>query len=203
VKRLFDFSAAVVGLLILSPLLAVVAAAIRFDMGTPVIFRQQRAGRGKRPFTIVKFRTMKDAAGPDGQPLPDGQRLTKLGIFLRKTSLDELPQLWNVLKGDLSLVGPRPLPLHYLPYFTKRECLRFTVPPGITGWAQIHGRNEAGWSDRFARDVWYVEHWSLWLDARILLRTVFKVFGSKGIVVDARSIMLNLDEERRHMKPGN
>jgi len=175
---------------------------IRLNMGRPILFRQERPGLAKKPFIAVKFRTMADRKGCDETPLPDACRLSPLGVFLRKTSLDELPQLWNVVKGDISLVGPRPLLMRYLPYFTEQECLRFTVLPGITGWAQIHGRNESSWSDRFARDVWYVQHWSLWLDARILFRTVFKVLGSKGIVVDARSIMLNLDEERRHMTPG-
>jgi sugar transferase EpsL len=202
VKRLVDVTTASFALLVLMPLLAVIACLIRFNMGRPVLFRQERGGMAKKPFTVVKFRTMTDRKGSDGEPLPDGCRLSPLGVFLRKTSLDELPQLWNVVKGDISLVGPRPLPLRYLPYFTERECLRFTVLPGITGWAQIHGRNESSWSDRFTRDVWYVQHWSLWLDARIVLRTISAVFASKGVVADARSIMLNLDEERRHMTLG-
>lgn len=202
VKRLVDVTLAFFALLILMPLLVVIAGLIRLSMGRPVLFRQERAGMAKKPFVIVKFRTMADLSGCDGTLLPDACRLSPLGVFLRKTSLDELPQLWNVVRGDISLVGPRPLPMRYLPYFTEREYLRFTVLPGITGWAQIHGRNESSWSDRFARDVWYVQHWNLWLDARILLRTVSKVFASKGVVVDARSIMLNLDEERRHMTLG-
>lgn len=202
-KRLVDFTSASVGLLVLMPLLAAIACLIRIKMGRPVLFRQERPGMDKKPFIAVKFRTMADGNGGDGTPLTDACRLSPLGVFLRKTSLDELPQLWNVVKGDISLVGPRPLLMRYLPYFTEQECLRFTVPPGITGWAQVHGRNEASWDERFARDVWYVENWSLWLDARIMFRTVFKVLGSKGIVVDARSTMLDLDEERRQMKPGN
>ncbi len=198
-KRFLDVTMAAVALVLLAPVLAAVACLIRIRMGTPVLFRQERAGIHKKSFMVVKFRTMGDGKGPDGTLLPDRLRLTPLGVLLRKTSLDELPQLWNVLKGDVSLVGPRPLPLHYLPYFTDRECLRFSVIPGITGWAQIHGRNEASWSERFARDVWYVQHWSVMLDLRILARTVLQVLTSKGVVTDARSIMLNLDEERRDM----
>ncbi|MCE5268414.1 MAG: sugar transferase, partial [Planctomycetaceae bacterium] len=165
----------------------------------PVLFRQWRPGLGERPFLLYKFRTMNDACGPDGRPLPDAARLTALGRFIRRTSLDELPQLWNVLRGEMSLVGPRPLRMDYLPYFTRLERLRHSVRPGITGWAQVHGRNEASWDDRFANDVWYVEHWSLWLDLRILWLTLRQVVHGRGIVVDACSIMKNLDEERRAM----
>jgi lipopolysaccharide/colanic/teichoic acid biosynthesis glycosyltransferase len=167
-----------------------------------VVFRQRRPGLGGRPFTLKKFRTMNDARGPDGRFLPDAGRLTPLGRFLRRTSLDELPQLWNVLWGEMSLVGPRPLRWHYLPYFTPRERLRHTVRPGITGWAQIHGRNEASWDHRLANDVWYVEHWSLWLDCRILCLTLLQVFRGRGVVVDANSIMKDLDEERKSMCTG-
>ncbi|RKX61089.1 MAG: hypothetical protein DRP37_04455, partial [Thermodesulfobacteriota bacterium] len=132
-----------------------------------------------------------------GKDLPDNVRLTTLGRFLRKTSLDELPQLWNVFKGDISLVGPRPLLERYNPYFNERERLRFSVKPGITGWAQIHGRNEASWDKRLENDVWYVEHWSLGLDLKILVLTIKKVLSGKGVVVDAQSVMLDLDEERK------
>jgi sugar transferase EpsL len=196
VKRLLDLFLAGFALLALSPVLLFTAIAIRFSMGSPVLFRQVRPGYRERPFRLVKFRTMRHGVGPDGRPLPDGQRLTRLGRLLRSTSLDELPQLWNVVRGDLSLVGPRPLLTEYLPYFTERERLRFTVPPGITGWAQVNGRNESSWDQRFANDVWYVEHWSLRLDLKILLLTVRNIFQRKGVVVDARSRMLNLDEER-------
>lgn len=201
-KRGLDVAVAVTVLLLALPAMACVAVAIFRRMGQPVLFRQQRPGLGERPFLLYKFRTMDDSRGPDGRPLPDAQRLTRLGQFLRRTSLDELPQLWNVLRGEMSLVGPRPLRCDYLPYFTSHERLRHSVRPGITGWAQIHGRNEASWDQRFANDVWYVEHWSLWLDGRILWSTAWQVFRGRGIVVDAASIMKNLDDERRSMVIG-
>ena len=201
VKRALDVGIAGVLLLMFCPLVVVVWLVVRWKMGKPAIFRQQRPGRHERPFVLYKFRTMDEARDPGGELRPDGVRLTPLGKFLRRTSLDELPQLWNVLRGEMSLVGPRPMRWDYLPYFTPRERLRHTVRPGITGWAQIHGRNEASWDQRFANDVWYVEHWSLWLDCRILCRTVWQVLQGRAIVVDARSIMKNLDEERRHTLP--
>jgi lipopolysaccharide/colanic/teichoic acid biosynthesis glycosyltransferase len=196
-KRFADFTLALIGLILLSPLLAIIAVIVRLKLGQPVIFRQERPGRHDRPFMMVKFRTMRDAVGPDGQPLLDRDRLTPFGEFLRKASLVELLELWNVLKGEISLVGPRPLLMRYTPYFTERERLRLTVPPGITGWAQVNGRNLATWDERLANDVWYVEHWSLWLDLRILVRTFLKLLARGEVVADARSIMLNLDEERR------
>ncbi|MEN6449985.1 MAG: sugar transferase [Thermoguttaceae bacterium] len=199
IKRAIDAAVSATLLLVCLPLLVCVAIAIRWRMGRPVLFRQWRPGLGERPFLLYKFRTMNDACGPDGRPLPDAARLTALGRFIRRTSLDELPQLWNVLRGEMSLVGPRPLRMDYLPYFTRLERLRHSVRPGITGWAQVHGRNEASWDDRFANDVWYVEHWSLWLDLRILWLTLRQVVHGRGIVVDACSIMKNLDEERRAM----
>jgi lipopolysaccharide/colanic/teichoic acid biosynthesis glycosyltransferase len=145
---------------------------------------------------MLKFRTMGDARAPDGRLLPDGLRLTALGRFLRRTSLDELPELWNVLTGDMSLVGPRPLLMDYFDFFTERERLRFSMPPGITGWAQTHGRNHAPWDARLERDVWYVEHWSFGLDLRILAATVRQVLRAESVVEDPHSIMLDLDEER-------
>jgi lipopolysaccharide/colanic/teichoic acid biosynthesis glycosyltransferase len=172
---------------------------IRQKMGSPVVLQQARPGIGELPFVLYKFRTMTDDRGPDGELLPDAARLTSLGRTLRRLSLDELPQLWNVIKGDMSLVGPRPLRMDYLPYFTELERLRHTVPPGITGWAQIHGRNEAAWDQRLAADVWYVENWSLLLDFKILLATLGRVLRRKNVVDDPRSIMLNLNEERAHM----
>lgn len=195
-KRAFDLTAATTGLVVLSPALVGVALLIRVRIGSPVLFRQVRPGRDERPFTLYKFRTMTDARDATDKPLPDGLRLTPLGRFLRRTSIDELPELINVLRGEMSLVGPRPLLVRYLPHFTETERARFTVPPGITGWAQIHGRNEASWDERLGRDVWYVQHRSLGLDLEILLRTLTKVFTSSGVVVDACSIMQNLDEER-------
>ena len=196
IKRLIDLTVASLVLALLAPVMALVALAIRLTMGRPVMFRQVRPGYRAKPFVLSKFRTMREAYGPDGTPRPDAERLTHLGRFLRKTSLDELPQLWNVLRGDLSLVGPRPLLTRYLPYFTERERLRQTVRPGITGWAQIRGRNAASWDQRLSDDVWYVENWSLLLDLKILLMTLKAALQGSGVVVDPRSTMLNLDEER-------
>ncbi len=198
IKRVLDMLIAAAVLLLAAVPMLVIAVFIRVTMGSPVLFRQQRAGKGKRLFTLCKFRSMNNACGPDGRLLPDGERLTRLGRFLRQTSLDELPQLWNVLRGDMSLIGPRPLLPRYLPYYTDRECLRFTVLPGITGWAQIGGRNYLGWDKRLALDVWYVENWSLALDLRILWSTLIAVATQRGTMVDvcARG-GLDLDEERR------
>lgn len=174
-KASLDRASAAAGLFLLSPLLALTAAAVRLVLGTPVFFRQERPGRGAVPFQLVKFRTMTDARGPDGRLLPDAQRLTRLGRFLRATSLDELPQLWNVLRGELSLVGPRPLLMRYLPRYTPEQARRHVVLPGITGWAQVNGRNGISWEEKFALDLWYVDNWSLWLDFRILARTFWQV----------------------------
>lgn len=202
-KRGFDLLAASVGLIALAPVLLLVAILVRWNMGSPVLFRQQRPGRGGRPFNIIKFRTMRSAQDKRGHPLPDDQRLTPLGCFLRKASLDELPELVNVLKGEMSLVGPRPLLMRYLPYFTEREKLRHQVRPGITGWAQVQGRNLMRWDDRLAADVWYVENQSFGLDLKILAMTLIQVFQRKNILVDARSAMLNLDEEREQRLHSN
>jgi len=196
-KRLLDIAGAVSGLVLLAPLLAVVAALVRLTMGPPVLFRQERTGRGGRPFVLFKFRTMRDGPGSDGE------RLTRFGRLLRRTSLDELPQLWNVLRGDMSLVGPRPLPTEYTPYYTARERLRLTVRPGLTGLAQLNGRNLAPWDRRLADDVRYVEGWSLWLDCRLLLRTVRRVLWDSEVVVDPCSVMLKLSEERRPRRVGD
>ena len=199
-KRLIDLVIASTSLLLFGPIIGIIAVVIRMNMGSPVLFRQVRPGYMQKPFTLLKFRTMRMAIDPDGKDLPDNVRLTTLGRFLRKTSLDELPQLWNVSRGDISLVGPRPLLERYNPYFNERERLRFSVKPGITGWAQIHGRNEASWDKRLENDVWYVEHWSLGLDLKILVLTIKKVLSGKGVLVDARSVMLDLDEERKESK---
>ena len=180
-KRLVDLVVSVAALAVLSPVILAVAAAVRLRMGAPVLFRQTRAGRRGRPFKLFKFRTMTDARGPNGGPLPDAQRLTPLGSLLRSTSLDELPQLWNVLLGDMSLVGPRPLLMDYLPLYSRGQARRLDVKPGITGWAQVNGRNTLSWEQRFDLDAWYVERRSLWLDLKILALTALKVFRREGI----------------------
>jgi lipopolysaccharide/colanic/teichoic acid biosynthesis glycosyltransferase len=180
-KRVFDFVAALLALLMLALPLLALAWLIRRKLGSPVLFRQMRPGLQGRPFTMVKFRTMTDERGPDGALLPDAQRLTPFGRFLRASSLDELPELWNVLLGDMSLVGPRPLLMEYLPLYTPEQARRHAVSPGITGWAQVNGRNAIGWDDKFALDVWYVDHRSLWLDVQILWRTLRKVLVRDGI----------------------
>jgi len=180
-KRAFDFAAAMLGLVIFAPVLAAVTVAVRWSIGRPVFFVQRRPGRDGRPFGIVKFRTMRDAVGDDGKPLPDAERLTRLGRFLRATSLDELPELWNVLKGDMSLVGPRPLLMEYLPLYTPEQARRHEVRPGITGWAQVNGRNAITWEEKFKLDVWYVDHRSFWLDLKILWLTLWQVVRRDGI----------------------
>ena len=195
-KPALDRILAGAGLVVLSPVLVGVALVVRRRLGRPVVFRQVRPGLGGRPFEMLKFRTMTDARTPDGSLQPDGERLTPIGRFLRRTSLDELPGLVNVLRGEMSLVGPRPLLTRYLPYFTEREQARFHVLPGITGWAQVHGRNAVGWDARLACDVWYVENRSAALDARILWRTAVAVFRSEGVVEDPGAAMLDLDAER-------
>jgi lipopolysaccharide/colanic/teichoic acid biosynthesis glycosyltransferase len=189
VKAGLDRAAAAAGLVLLAPVLLATAGAIRATMGPPVLFRQERPGRGGRPFRVAKFRTMREARGPDGSPLPDAERLTRLGRFLRATSLDELPQLWNVLEGDLSLVGPRPLLVEYLPRYTPEQARRHEVLPGITGWAQVNGRNALTWEEKFALDVWYVDHWSLALDLRILATTMLRVLRREGISSEGHATM--------------
>ena len=180
-KRLIDVLAASAALVLLAPLIAGIALAVRVKLGGPVLFRQERPGLDGRPFTLVKFRTMLDARTPDGRLLPDEQRLPSFGQRLRSTSLDELPELWNVLRGDMSLVGPRPLLMQYLPLYSPEQARRHDVRPGITGWAQINGRNAISWPDKFALDVWYVDNWSLSLDFRILAATLRSVLGRHGI----------------------
>jgi lipopolysaccharide/colanic/teichoic acid biosynthesis glycosyltransferase len=180
-KRLLEFVAAGLALVIVWPLLAVLALLTRARLGSPVLFRQQRPGLCGRPFLLTKFRTMTDARDADGRLLPDAARLTSWGRLLRETSLDELPTLWNVVKGDMSLVGPRPLLMQYLERYTPEQARRHEVRPGITGWAQVNGRNALSWEDKFRLDVWYVDHASLPLDLRILLLTVWKVVRREGI----------------------
>jgi lipopolysaccharide/colanic/teichoic acid biosynthesis glycosyltransferase len=184
-----DRSAAALGLLLVSPILVAVALAVRARMGAPVYFRQERPGLHGRPFRVVKFRTMRHAVDARGNQLPDSERLTALGRFLRATSLDELPQLWNVVTGDLSLVGPRPLLMQYLPRYSREQARRHDVLPGITGWAQVNGRNAISWEQKFALDVWYVDHWSFWLDLKILMLTAVRVLRRSGISRDGHATM--------------
>jgi lipopolysaccharide/colanic/teichoic acid biosynthesis glycosyltransferase len=181
VKRTLDCTAAAIGLVVAAPVMAAVAGAIYATMGRPILFRQTRPGLHAKKFTLYKFRTMSVASGAAARVSNDANRLTPLGMFLRSTSLDELPQLWNILRGDMSLVGPRPLLVQYLPRYSPREARRHEVLPGLTGWAQINGRNAVTWPQRFELDVAYVDDWSLGLDLRILLRTVVSVLGRKGI----------------------
>ena len=180
-KRLFDIFASFFGLLILSPVIAIVAWQINRKLGSPVLFRQVRPGKDGKPFEMIKFRTMLDAVDANGQPLPDDQRMTPFGNFLRSTSLDELPELWNVLKGDMSLVGPRPLLMEYLPLYSAEQYRRHEARPGVTGWAQINGRNDLGWPERFKLDIWYVDNRSFLLDMKILFLTIKKVFVREGV----------------------
>lgn len=180
-KRIFDLLAATLGFVVILPLLLVISLLVLIFLGTPVLFLQPRPGYKGRPFIPYKFRTMMDRCGPDGNLLPDAERLTPFGRFLRSTSLDDLPQLWNVLRGEMSLVGPRPLLTRYLERYTPEQMRRHDVLPGITGWAQIHGRNALDWEEKFRLDVWYVDHRSFWLDIKILFLTPWKVFKREGI----------------------
>lgn len=189
IKRLFDIIASTIGLLLLAPVIAVVAFQIRRKLGSPVLFRQVRPGKDGQPFEMIKFRTMRDAIDQDGNPLPDSERMTPFGAFLRATSLDELPELWNVLKGDMSLVGPRPLLMEYLPLYSKEQYRRHEVRPGVTGWAQVNGRNAISWEDKFKLDVWYVDNRSLWLDLKIIYLTVKKVLVRDGISAEGEATM--------------
>lgn len=187
VKRLVDVVVGAVAVTLLSPLMVVVAVLVRLRLGAPVLFRQVRPGLHGEPFELVKFRTMTDARDADGNQLPDEERLTPVGRWLRSTSLDELPELVNVLRGDMSLVGPRPLLTEYLDLYTPEQARRHEVRPGITGWAQVNGRNAASWDEKLAMDVWYVDHHSLWLDLRILARTVVDVVSRRGIAAEGHA----------------
>lgn len=188
-KRLFDLVLAVAALAVLALPLLVLYAMVRRKLGSPALFRQVRPGLHGRPFMMVKFRTMTDERGADGELLPDAQRLTAFGRFLRASSLDELPELWNVLRGEMSLVGPRPLLMEYLPLYSPEQARRHEVRPGITGWAQVNGRNAVSWEERFKLDVWYIDHRSLWLDLRILWLTVRKVLVREGISAQGEATM--------------
>jgi lipopolysaccharide/colanic/teichoic acid biosynthesis glycosyltransferase len=195
-KRSLDVVIAGCGLVVLAPLFAVVALAVLATMGRPVLFRQIRIGLREEPFELVKFRTMTEALDSRGQLLADGERLTRLGRWLRRLSIDELPQLCGVLRGEMSLVGPRPLLSRYLPFYSEAERSRHQVPPGLTGWAQIHGRNRLGWNERLALDTWYAAHWSLALDLKILARTVGNVLWARGVDETPSESRSDLDVER-------
>ena len=188
-KRAFDIAASTSALVVLSPVLAITAHKVKKELGSPVLFRQTRPGLHGRPFEMIKFRTMKDATDKEGNALPDSQRLTEFGKKLRASSLDELPEIWNVLKGDMSLVGPRPLLMEYLPLYSAEQAKRHNVRPGVTGYAQVNGRNSLSWEDKFKLDTWYVEHQSFWLDMKILLKTVKKVIIKDGISADGEATM--------------
>ena len=189
VKRGIDAAAAGVALVILCPIIGITALLVRLTLGSPVLFRQSRPGLHGAPFTLLKFRTMREARDADGELLPDAERMPRLGSFLRRTSVDELPTLWNVLRGDMSLVGPRPLLMEYLPLYTPQQARRHEVRPGITGWAQIHGRNAISWEEKFVLDVWYVDHVSLGLDLKILFRTFLSVLSREGISAPGSATM--------------
>ncbi|MNX24037.1 putative sugar transferase EpsL [compost metagenome] len=188
-KRFFDIVASVAGLIVLSPVIAIVAYLIRKRLGSPILFRQVRPGLGGKPFEMVKFRTMRDALDANGNPLPDSERMTDFGRFLRSSSLDELPELWNVIKGDMSLVGPRPLLMEYLPLYDEVQVRRHDARPGVTGWAQINGRNALSWEEKFKLDVWYVDNQSLWLDLKIIFLTIKKVLIRDGISAEGEVTM--------------
>lgn len=188
-KRFFDFLTSFIAVFLLLPVMALVAWQIRSKLGSPVLFRQERPGLNGEPFEMFKFRTMLDAVDAAGNPLPDSERMTPFGSFLRSSSLDELPELWNVLKGDMSLVGPRPLLMEYLPLYSPEQYRRHEVRPGVTGWAQINGRNALSWDEKFKMDVWYVDNRSFWLDLKIIFLTIKKVLVRDGISADGEATM--------------
>ena len=188
-KRLFDIVASASGLIFLSPVFLILIYLIRKNLGESVFFIQERLGKDGKPFKMIKFRSMRDAVDKDGNPLPDSERLTPFGKKLRATSLDELPELWNVLKGEMSLVGPRPLLMSYLPLYNEFQNRRHEMKPGVTGWAQVNGRNALSWDEKFAHDIWYIDHYSFWLDMKILFLTVKKVFIKEGISAEGEATM--------------
>lgn len=196
IKRIFDIIISGIALLLLSPVFLILAILVRTKLGSPVIFHQERPGYREQIFTLCKFRTMTDERDENGELLPDACRLTPFGSFLRKTSLDELPELWNIFKGDMSLIGPRPLLVGYLPYYTERERLRHTVRPGLTGLSQVSGRNFLGWDERLAKDVEYVEHLSFLMDVKVFFRTIAVVFHSEDVSVDSEAVECYLWEIR-------
>lgn len=188
-KRLLDIIIASIALILLSPLYAFVAYKVKKNLGSPVLFRQVRPGLHGKPFEMIKFRTMKDAVDEYGNPLPDSERLTPFGQMLRSTSLDEMPELWNVIKGDMSIVGPRPLLMEYLPLYSPEQAKRHDVRPGMTGHAQVNGRNAIGWEEKFKLDTWYVENQSIWLDFKIMFKTVHKVLAKDDISAEGEATM--------------
>jgi lipopolysaccharide/colanic/teichoic acid biosynthesis glycosyltransferase len=188
-KRLLDIVIASIALILLSPLYFYVVYKVKKNLGSPVLFRQVRPGLHGKPFEMIKFRTMKDAIDANGQPLPDSERLTSFGKMLRSTSLDEMPELWNVIKGDMSIVGPRPLLMEYLPLYSPEQAKRHDVRPGMTGYAQVNGRNAIGWDEKFKLDTWYVENQSIWLDFKIMLKTVKKVLAKDDISAEGEATM--------------
>lgn len=188
-KRLLDIIIASIALILLSPLYAFVAYKVKKNLGSPVLFRQVRPGLNGKPFEMIKFRTMKDALDEQGNPLPDSERLTPFGQMLRSTSLDEMPELWNVIKGDMSIVGPRPLLMEYLPLYSPEQAKRHDVRPGMTGHAQVNGRNAIGWEEKFKLDTWYVENQSIWLDFKIMFKTVHKVLAKDDISAEGEATM--------------
>ena len=197
IKRLFDISSSAVGLIVLSPVISIVAWQVKHKLGSPVLFRQVRPGKNGKPFEMIKFRTMLDAYDEQGNALPDNERITSFGKFLRSSSLDELPGLWNILKGDMSVVGPRPLLMEYLDYYTDEEKLRHTVRPGLTGLAQVSGRNTTSWDQRLSYDVQYVLNRTFFGDIEIIYKTVFQVIKREGVVVVPSSMYRKLSDERR------
>lgn len=200
VKRAFDVVVGGTLLIISLPLMLVVAALVRLALGTPVLFRQTRPGLGGRPFELLKFRTMSEAKAADGRLLPDDDRMTPLGRWLRRSSLDEVPELINVVRGDVSLVGPRPLLMEYLPLYSERQAMRHAVRPGITGWAQVNGRNAVDWEERFELDLWYVQHRSFWLDLRIIALTAWRVLRPQGITQAGHATMSKFTGSQRGRK---
>ncbi len=189
IKRTFDIIASLGGIIVLSPIMIICAILIRINLGSPIFFKQKRIGKDNKEFEMIKFRTMKDAVDKEGNQLPDELRLTKVGEILRSLSIDELPELINILKGDMSLIGPRPLLVKYLPLYNERQIRRHEVLPGLTGWAQVNGRNNLKWSEKFELDVYYVENWSLKLDLKIFFLTFYKVFKREGISQDGQATM--------------
>lgn len=197
-KRVLDIAIASTALVLLSPVYALVAYKVKKNLGSPVLFRQVRPGLHGKPFEMIKFRTMKDAVDAQGNPLPDSERLTPFGKMLRATSLDEMPELWNVIKGDMSIVGPRPLLMEYLPLYNAEQAKRHNVRPGITGHAQVNGRNAISWEKKFELDTWYVEHQSLWLDFKIMLKTIQKVIAKDDISAKGEATMSKFTGSSEH-----
>ena len=189
IKRGLDVSGAIISIIFFFPIMTVISILILCKMGSPVLFQQTRPGRRGEPFEMIKFRTMRNAVDENGSLLPDAKRLTKLGRFLRASSLDELPELWNVLKGEMSLVGPRPLLMEYLPLYSPEQARRHEIRPGVTGWAQVNGRNAISWDEKLALDVWYVDNRSLWLDMKIIWLTILKVIKREGISAAGEATM--------------